>query len=346
MKELLDKIFQLNSLAIVGMEKNVGKTTTMNYIIENAWGKHLLGLTSIGIDGEKEDQVTGTDKPMVYVEKGTLIATAKSAYLSSDLTKGVLATTGLQTPMGEVVIFEALSDGFVELMGPSINKYLKLVIQKLKVLGSRLVIVDGALSRRTMASPAIADGVILATGAAVSRDMQEVVVETAHRIDLLQIDYEKNQEKVELVKSGLGQGKVCFIQGDELQVTDEVTAIGAESTIKTGLEAGAEGVIIGGVVGDRLIEYLVSQRVALEGKVIYVEDGTKLFLKEENYRRLQLKGAKVLGLNPINIQLVTVNPYSPEGYFFDSSELCQLLHERIQLPVFDVISKIGVGVEG
>ncbi len=345
MNKLLEKIFQLNSLAIVGIEKNVGKTTTMNYIIEKAKGKYSLGLTSIGIDGEKEDQVTGTEKPTIYIQKGTIIASAKKSYLSSDITKEILSTTGIQTPMGEIILFRALSDGYIELMGPSINNYLKTVIKQMKALGSQLVIVDGALNRRTTASPSIAEGVIVATGATVSRNMEEVIEETAHKVSLLQIELERNYDRLKLVKKALKQGKVSFLYDDKLQISQELTALGAENTINEGLTSGANAVIISGVVGDRLVENLIKSPIDLSDKIIYVEDGTKLFLKEENLRRLKLKGLKLMGVNEINLLLITVNPKAPDGYSFDSHRFCYLLHEKTQIPVFDVISNIGVGLE-
>ncbi|WP_026477155.1 lysine 5,6-aminomutase reactivase subunit KamB [Alkaliphilus transvaalensis] len=345
MRELLEKIYRLNSIAIVGMEKNVGKTTTLNYLIEKANKNDRLGLTSIGIDGEKKDQVTGTEKPTLYLPKGTIIASAKKSYLSSDITKEILSTTGIQTPMGEVILFKALSDGYVELMGPSINKYLREVIAQLKVLGCDLVIVDGALNRSSTASPAIAEGVIMATGASVSTTMSEVVNQTAHKLSLLQIDYIRDENSRKVVEEALIKSKVSFMKENNLYRSNEATAIGAEKTIITALEGGADGIIINGMVGDRLVEHLINQRISLTGKRIYVEDGSKLFLNEDNFKRLKLKGMEIVALNPINILMVTVNPKAPEGYSFNSQELCQLIHCKTKLPVLDVMRNLGVGLK-
>jgi len=55
------------SISIVGMAKNAGKTVTLNALLDEAYenGKNV-GLTSIGRDGEKQDIVTQTEKPMIY----------------------------------------------------------------------------------------------------------------------------------------------------------------------------------------------------------------------------------------------------------------------------------------
>lgn len=66
---------QLNikTISIVGMAKNAGKTTALNYLIEEAIDEGvLLGITSTGRDGEMQDLVTGTEKPRVYLDQDML----------------------------------------------------------------------------------------------------------------------------------------------------------------------------------------------------------------------------------------------------------------------------------
>ena len=44
--------------------------------------------------------------------------------------------------------------------------------------------IDGAIDRKTIASPETSDAIILATGAVLSRSMKKVVEETAHVVHL------------------------------------------------------------------------------------------------------------------------------------------------------------------
>ena len=64
----------LESLAIIGLSKNAGKTTCLNHIIA-AWAESCqqrpLALTSVGRDGESEDILNGNPKPRIYVPMGT-----------------------------------------------------------------------------------------------------------------------------------------------------------------------------------------------------------------------------------------------------------------------------------
>ena len=125
--ELEKALAGAKTMSIVGMCKNAGKTTVLNWILQNTGRERVLGLTSIGRDGESTDVVTGTEKPSIFVPEGTLIATAKDMLRLGDVTKEIMATTGIPTPLGEVVVMRARSDGYVQIAGPSITTQLKAV---------------------------------------------------------------------------------------------------------------------------------------------------------------------------------------------------------------------------
>lgn len=61
--ELVQQIQQVKSMSIVGMCKNAGKTTMLNWLLAHTGRRQVLGLTSIGRDGESTDVVTGTESP-------------------------------------------------------------------------------------------------------------------------------------------------------------------------------------------------------------------------------------------------------------------------------------------
>ena len=102
--ELIRRLNETKTMSIVGMCKNAGKTTMLNWLLTGGHLRGTLGLTSIGRDGESTDVVTGTEKPGIFVKEGTMIATAKDMLRLGDVTKEILMTTGIPTPLGEVVI--------------------------------------------------------------------------------------------------------------------------------------------------------------------------------------------------------------------------------------------------
>ena len=54
----IDDILKYNSLSIVGLQKNTGKTVSLNYVLDRLpIERKRIAVTSIGIDGETTDQV-------------------------------------------------------------------------------------------------------------------------------------------------------------------------------------------------------------------------------------------------------------------------------------------------
>ena len=82
------------TLSIVGMAKNAGKTTALNYLIEEAIDEGIvLGITSTGRDGETQDLVTGTEKPRVFLEEDMLVAVPALLYDMADAGLEVIQRT-------------------------------------------------------------------------------------------------------------------------------------------------------------------------------------------------------------------------------------------------------------
>ena len=166
-RSLAELIEGYSCVAIIGMEKNAGKTTVLNHLLSSR-PPVVQAITSIGYDGEDTDQVTGTDKPSIYVGCGTMVATASSLLGQCDFTRELLRFTGFHTPMGEVVITRARSDGFAQIAGPSTTAQMSALISMLHELGATQVLVDGAAARKSTAAIASSEACILATGATFS----------------------------------------------------------------------------------------------------------------------------------------------------------------------------------
>ena len=184
---LLELLGSARAVALLGMCKNAGKTTAMNRLVRELAESDgpVAALTSIGRDGESRDLVTGTDKPPIYMFEGMLAATAAGLLPVCDVSREILAATGLHTSLGEVVIFRARSDGYVQLAGPGIVEQLAPLRVLLTELGAKMVLIDGALSRRSPAAGVTDGACVLSTGASLDRDLETVVAETAYVARLL-----------------------------------------------------------------------------------------------------------------------------------------------------------------
>lgn len=335
---ILQNLINYRTVSIIGMDKNSGKTTVLNYILGEARGKITLGLTSIGFDGEDKDLVTGSDKPRIYIESGTLVATAKRCLFNGDITKEIIKATNINTPMGEVIIAKALSDGYVELGGASINAYMKAVCSDLINYGSSLVLVDGALGRKTTASPAVTEGCILAAGASLHRSIDKVVEKTKHTVRLFSMEKEEDTEIQKLTNNELSSSKVAIIYKDKsTKILKAVTSLNAAKELVENLSEEAGYVLIRGVITDKLIEDIIKSTDKYKNIIFLVEDGSKLFINEETLYKFERLGGRFKVLEGINLICVTCNPKSPFGYEFDGAVFLDKLRKNIPLPIYDVV---------
>lgn len=189
-------------VSIIGMSKNSGKTVTLGHLIEEAFDAgRVLGLTSIGRDGETTDIVTASDKPRIYVYEGTYIATAEMLFGLCEAKMEIVEVTRFSTPMGKVIIARALEDGYVQIGGANANKDIRTLADKMLAYGADLVFVDGALDRSSSASPVISDSCVLASGAAVDRYMHNTIAKTVHLAELFKLP------KVSLDKIAFTEGE-------------------------------------------------------------------------------------------------------------------------------------------
>ncbi len=336
MTNFLNEISKYRIISIIGLAKNVSKTTTLNYIIKNLKG-YKLGLTSIGRDGEKYDVITQLPKPRILIKKGTIVATARQSFEASEVKMEILKKTEFNTPLGEILILKAINDGLIELAGPSINKYLQEICLELKNLGCDLILIDGAFDRRSFATPIISDATILSTGASVSEDMQNVINLTVHTIELLNLEREGDKVIRDISHEILRKSNVGIIDNrNSIKFLDILTSLDAANDISSALDENSKYIVIKGALTDKLLEDLMSLTDKYKGLTFLVEDPTKLFLSKKIKNKLQKKGGILKVLNPINVIAVTINPTSPLGYEFEKNVFLDLMKKNLDVPVFDL----------
>jgi len=329
-----DLIKPYRTISIIGLEKNVGKTTTLNDLIRQTWQISPIGLTSIGRDGEKIDTFFNNPKPRIYIKKGSFFATSRELLNRCDVTKEILETTGINTPLGEIVLIRALSNGYVELAGPSQTRYLADICHSLLTYGSQYVFVDGAISRKTLAAPTITDATIIATGAAVHINMDEVIQKTVHLVKLLtwpQIEDPQIIDKIQTIP------RIGIIDNSyNLQILDIPTTLHSIQQILPYLSENTHYLIVKGVITDEFLEVLMKQCSNYSNFTIIIEDGTKLFLSEQTINKFEKTGGKLKVIREIRVLYITINPKSPDGNDFDPSQFLDALRLSLSIPIINL----------
>jgi hypothetical protein len=313
-------------LALVGLAKNTGKTETLAALLrEHAEAHRPVGVTSIGRDGEARDVIDARiEKPRVRLQAGDLVATTGALLRASGVAHERLSKTGMRTPLGEVVIARMSKPGAVEVAGPSAAADLRSVGEEMLLLGAEQALLDGAIDRRAASSPAVADGLVMATGAILSEDVGEVVQMTRDAVDLVRLPVAGElAEHVALER--------------RLVLTAEPSEIAA--LLREHPQAST--LVADGALSERFLEGLLAARTARAGRELRIVAGdpTKVFVSRRGPRWYRRQGISIEVQRPIELKAITVNPVAPQSHSFDSHELRDLIASDIQdVAVLDVLS--------
>jgi hypothetical protein len=335
-----DIIENYKRIAIVGTYKNAGKTVALNQFINIAASKDkIIGTTSIGRDGEGRDIVTNTDKPLIFVPKGTLIATAETCIKSSKALLEIIEVTTLRTAIGRVVICKAKEAGYVEIAGPDSNAEVKKVCDIMLDLGAEIILIDGALNRKTQASPAIADGVVLSTGAVLGRSIEIVLNKTIHTSKMLTLPRVEAKD-LRICGEAATSSYVSFIDRERNIInTHYKTTLGCAHKIIDLVKADYEYIVVPGTIMNSFIKAM--NGVLRNNKIeLVVQDGTKIFVEPMDYRIFEKLGGRIRVIDSINLLAVTINPYAPEGYNFEPAFFYDAMKEALSpIDVFDCVQE-------
>lgn len=328
---LIEEILKCRSLSIVGLEKNTGKTECLNYVLRSIQdsGKRIA-LTSIGLDGESRDQLYQTRKPEITVFEGMWLVTSEKHYREKGLTAEITEVSEQHTALGRLVTARALNTGKIMLSGPPDTKGMKELILRLQERGIELVIVDGALSRMSLGAPTVTEAMILATGAAVSGNVNQLVRKTKYIYDLICLP---------AVEKELTQQAAAVDSG--------IWAIGADGKLQDlGISSGflfqksakalfryGGSLYVAGAVGDKLLSFLRQQKQMVE---LVIRDFTRIFATPEVFYAFLKAGKTIRVVQQPRLLAICVNPQSPDGFVLDSVRLCEALRREMEVPVVDV----------
>ena len=324
---LLDGI---RTLSVIGMCKNAGKTTVLNSVISELEAHNeVIGLTSIGRDGERSDLVTNTKKPEIFVREGAVVATAEGLLREGDISMEVLETTGMPTPLGEIVIVRARSAGYVQIGGASITEHQKRIRDSLFAFGCDRVLIDGAISRKSLGNPSLADGAILSSGASYDPDVKKTAADTAYYAKLFSLPEWKGERAC-----GGARYEALTKAGGALASEDI-------SGLMPALKEGARAVFLSGAVTDAAAKELLNFAKLLNETALVAEDASRLLLKPAAFEKLERFSGGVFVKNGTRLACVTLNPFSAYGMHYDKKEFRGLVEEALNragvaVPVMDV----------
>lgn len=328
----VEKLLGYKSVSFVGMEKNAGKTQTLNYVLGRlrSFSDTTIAISSIGIDGEQIDQVTQTSKPEIHIYKGTKFVTAQALYQQREIVSCIEEVSLRTTALGRLITAEAISDGNVLLAGPSDTKGLKEFIDRLSKKVD-LCLIDGALSRMSFGSPCITEAMVLSTGAAVSASLQTMVNKTLFTYELIRLPEHSGKETAELKQKE--NGVYAVAEGQVIAL--EIPSLLMIEKYKDVIFSHGRTIYISGVLNEKFMRFVLSQKETDKTEII-IKDFTKNFASPESIRLFIRRGGRLSVLYPANLIAITANPISPIGYNFDNEQMLDALRKAIPADIYNI----------
>lgn len=322
----------LQVLSLVGIAKNVGKTTVLN-TLGKAWSDLQVGLVSIGVDGETQDAWSGRAKPEVRVQKGWVVATSGVCFQKEQDAWEIIEDLPIDTIAGRVYMARANRDTSVKLTGVPTRHWASLCIERLKLHGCAKVIVDGAYDRKVMASPVWSDGLILVVGASFSPSLSLLVKEVKEWIAKLLLPSLQDPEEVY---------QLFYQEGScALQINEEWLPFTSHQWIQSGgnnisIEdlKKATKLYFHGALTRRVIQQLEAKGFTGE---ITIPDWTYLFDSSSKGSLPHQLRSKIHVLFPGNLLAVAINSTSPDGWQVDPDAFQLQIQQVVgRIPVWDV----------
>lgn len=327
------ELMKYKSCSIVGLEKNTGKTECLNYVLRHLpLDEKHVAVSSIGLDGETTDQVTRTAKPEIYLREGMYFGTSEKHYLMKKVVSELIDVSNENTSLGYIVTAKALTNGKILLSGPSSGNGLRRWMDRIFDFGIDLIIIDGALSRMSLASPAISESMILSTGAAYSANISTLVQKTAFVVELINIEM-TSDANINIFKN-IDSGVWAIGEDDKLYDL-RVSSSLSTNLYTEGIEK-CKTLFVAGALTDTFINNIRQNKIFRETELV-VKDFTKIFTSPQVFKCFINNNHKISVLQRSKLLAVTVNPTSPNGIILDSEKLCQTLSEAIKLPVYDLL---------
>ena len=327
------------TIGMAGTAKNTGKTTAATALLAQAFRHGITtGLTSIGLDGENLDNVTGLPKPRFVVAAGTRVAVAAGCLPVSEAVVEVTVATGVRTPLGEVLIGVVRHAGRLVLAGPNKRSELRRTLDRLQEASCRLALVDGALNR--MVPLVETDALILSTGAARSREAAVLAEETGVIAAALNLP---------AVLPGPPSAGIVLGDGDPTRAS---LLDPAQVRVTLGrVTRDVSYISIPGIVeGGCLAALMEGLRPHAGGMTLVFGSALHLLVScaPQTLHRLLTTwgeaGGRVAVCRRPDLLAVTVNPFYPDvdgqvvrPAYVDAMALEQALRQKVKVPVVDVV---------
>lgn len=321
-------------LAVIGLCKNAGKTSFLNWMIAECAGIKI-GVMTTGRDGEAVDVAFGNPKPSVKIPAKTVFCcdTTHVDLLGSRIQ--ILQKLPWEAGSRGIWLAEAVQELETEIIGPSTVKAQTQCAVLMQEWGAVKVLIDGSIDRKSIALDSIVDAVFIVAGGSFGTSKQ-ISAELRRLILLSNIpcpsDTMVNSHQLDKLKNA----KTIYQETDgDWQDLNVASLLNVESDVWNDVtnDTKADVLYLPGALTEsgfkKIHSWLMSNKTSLIVKHPY-----NVKLTASNVECL-LQDIKVYALNRFEIRAIVLNPWSVTGNHLDVEGLRASL--RSNFPSLDII---------
>ncbi|MBU1141593.1 MAG: hypothetical protein KKG64_03620, partial [Firmicutes bacterium] len=234
--------------------------------------------------------------------------------------------TNFMTALGHIEIVEILSDGHMVIAGPTTNKELNAVIEKMKKHVDKIFI-DGAFNRMTFSNIELIDAIVLATGAAVGPIMNQTVTRTKMIVDTFNL---KKSYRIETIPN-----ESVIIQTTFHHYTFDDKKLETIKHALSNINDKIDMIYIKGAITPRIVHFFIERMIC--DLTLICDDPTKLLISERDFLNLSKLHIEINVIHPCPLLFVTINPFSPTGEHYNPEVFLETMQKAIDIPVYNVM---------
>ena len=318
-QRLLDKIDSANKIiAVVGLSKNAGKTTFLNWLVAN-FPNRIIGIITTGRDGENIDLVSGHLKPKVKVPTDSFFSTFENVIIENSTRLEVIAKLPYFAGGKRLWLVKALEDIKTEIVGPATVKEQIELAEFILSFGVEHVFIDGSLDRKSVALSPKIDSLIIVASSTFGK-LEDLRKELAKLVLLSKI--KKNIYEIE------DRTKICYSLNNKTIISDFSSILNNEKEfLQLPKISEASWIYFPKAFTNR--SFLALKKIFQKCDIVFKHP---LHI-QINFSQLESIFSNILVLEEIKIDAIALNSYSVSGDHLDS----ELFRAEIRKDFQDII---------
>ncbi len=321
-------------IAIIGLSKNSGKTSFLNWL-NNTFPADERGIITTGRDGEDFDLVGGNKKPKVYIPANTFFSTfAHIAQSNSPFIK-IIRKLPFQTGGKTLWLVKSLVALNTEIVGPSsVNDQIELS-EIILAEGAEQILIDGSLDRKSiLLSPKIKNFFLVVSPEVGSKSV--IFNELSRVVELSKIPLQKNFND---------KSNITIQYDNHIEELDFASLYGNEKKLLNKIinQKNINKIYIPGAITDKSWKIIKATFLNFNFDLI-LKNAFNIHLNFHNFENMK-KNIKLYTQHPIKLLGIVVNSFAVNGEHIDCDDLRNSIRFKFpDVKVFDITEasvKIG-----